>query len=624
MKKNVLILFTFIGASLVYSQVGIGTENPNPDALLEIDATTQQGGLLLPRVALVSTTAAAPLTAHVQGMVLYNTATTTGENSVSPGYYYNDGSQWVQINAADGGGSASGTAWSMQGNAGTDAATDFIGTTDTQPLVFKVNNTRTGFLDHRKNGNLFLGLEAGNMTTTGTRNIGIGEGVLKLNTTGVANTGFGIFTLSSNLTGRSNAAFGSAVLFQNTTGSQNAGFGASVLSQNTTGSNNSGFGYVSLYSNTIGSFNTGFGYETLYSNTVGSFNAALGARALRLNTTGEYNSAFGNQALYSNTTGSNNAGFGAYVLHKNTIGENNSGFGYEALYSNTSGSYNVAFGLAALRSNSTGRFNVGFGASSLYSNTIGISNSGFGNEVLYSNTTGSYNAGFGATSLSNNTTGGYNTGLGNRALFSNTTGSNNVGVGYRALSTNITGSYNTGVGFSADVAFDNLNNATAIGYDAKVNASNKVRIGNSEVTVIEGQVPFTTPSDARFKSNVQHNVPGLAFINQLQPVTYYFDNQKMGQQLKEKSTDLKKTASKKIQTGFLAQDVEKAAQALNYSFDGVHAPENSDDYYTLSYSQFVVPLVQAVKEQQEMIEAQQALIKDLQNEMAEMKSQLNP
>lgn len=60
---------------------------------------------------------------------------------------------------------------------------------------------------------------------------------------------------------------------------------------------------------------------------------------------------------------------------------------------------------------------------------------------------------------------------------------------------------------------------------ASVNASNKIRIGNTGVTVIEGQVSFTAVSDKRFKFNVKQNVPGLSFITLLNPVTYDFNNE---------------------------------------------------------------------------------------------------
>jgi Chaperone of endosialidase len=54
-----------------------------------------------------------------------------------------------------------------------------------------------------------------------------------------------------------------------------------------------------------------------------------------------------------------------------------------------------------------------------------------------------------------------------------------------------------------DVVSPNLTNATAIGSGAIVNASNKVRLGDALVTVIEGQVAFTFPSDKTKKENVQ-------------------------------------------------------------------------------------------------------------------------
>jgi hypothetical protein len=49
----------------------------------------------------------------------------------------------------------------------------------------------------------------------------------------------------------------------------------------------------------------------------------------------------------------------------------------------------------------------------------------------------------------------------------------------------------------------NLTNATAIGAQAVVTASNKIRLGNTAVTVIEGQVAFTASSDKTKKENFQ-------------------------------------------------------------------------------------------------------------------------
>lgn len=97
LKTNMLIAVMLL-VSVSYAQQGIGTNNPNPNAALDI-ATTNKG-LLIPRVALKKTTDASPLSAHVAGMTVYNTATTTsGTNDVTPGYYVNDGVKWVK--AAD-------------------------------------------------------------------------------------------------------------------------------------------------------------------------------------------------------------------------------------------------------------------------------------------------------------------------------------------------------------------------------------------------------------------------------------------------------------------------------------------------------------------------------------------
>jgi trimeric autotransporter adhesin len=129
-----------------------------------------------------------------------------------------------------------------------------------------------------------------------------------------------------------------------------------------------------------------------------------------------------------------------------------------------------------------------------------------------------------------------------------------------------------------------------------------VRIGNSSVTSIGGKVGWTTLSDGRFKKNIQEDVPGLAFITKLRPVTYTLDiaaldkasgNADQGS-LEEGSA--KAAAAKEKHTGFVAQEVEKAATDIKYDFNGVDKPKNDKDLYGLRYAEFVVPLVKAVQE----------------------------
>ncbi|MFV0392237.1 MAG: hypothetical protein ACK5KP_10205 [Paludibacteraceae bacterium] len=110
MKKTILIFAFAAGIAIsgtLNAQVTIGSNAlPDGNAVLDLkntaDPNASTKGLLLPRVALTSTTVSTPLTAHVAGMTVYNTATAgTAPNNVTPGYYYNDGTKWVRLlNAA--------------------------------------------------------------------------------------------------------------------------------------------------------------------------------------------------------------------------------------------------------------------------------------------------------------------------------------------------------------------------------------------------------------------------------------------------------------------------------------------------------------------------------------------
>ena len=88
----ILLVFSITGFSQNVGISSTGSIPANPAAGLDINFTDK--GLLMPRVALTGTTSFSPLTAHVAGMVVYNTATS---GDVLPGYYYNDGTKWNPI-----------------------------------------------------------------------------------------------------------------------------------------------------------------------------------------------------------------------------------------------------------------------------------------------------------------------------------------------------------------------------------------------------------------------------------------------------------------------------------------------------------------------------------------------
>jgi autotransporter adhesin len=211
--------------------------------------------------------------------------------------------------------------------------------------------------------------------------------------------------------------------------------------------------------------------------------------------------------------------------------------------------------------------------------------------------------------LYRNLTGNNNTATGNGAMFNNLDGSNNTAVGNSALYLPLHGNNCTALGFNANVAFENLTNATVIGYNAVVDASNKVRIGNTSVKSIGGQVGWTNFSDGRIKKDIKEDVPGLAFIKNLRPVTYHFNMAKEQEMLKMKDSlnwEGKDDIEKINFTGLIAQEVEAAAKKINYDFSGV---DKTGAIWGLRYSDFVMPLIKAVQE--------------LSTENAELKSRLD-
>ncbi len=276
----------------------------------------------------------------------------------------------------------------------------------------------------------------------------------------------------------------------------------------------------------------------------------------------------------------------------------NLALGDYALWINSAGIENTAIGTLALKNNTTGSWNTANGCSSLYSNMTGNYNTATGRGALADNLGGSWNTADGLYALRDNREGYRNTANGAFALQFNKDGYENTALGNEAGSANISGSNNTFIGYQANASQSNLTNATAIGNGAIVNASNKVRIGDSTVTVIEGQVPWTNPSDRRLKENIAYTSRlGLTFIRRLQTVSYNFIADK----------------DKTRYDGFIAQDIEAIMQDLKVPFSGLKKAE--DGRYSLAYSDFVIPLVNAIKEQQEQIETQQKEIELLKKQL---------
>ena len=154
----------------------------------------------------------------------------------------------------------------------------------------------------------------------------------------------------------------------------------------------------------------------------------------------------------------------------------------------------VAIGPDAMgSSNINGKRNtaIGYGAMRSYIGTSWDNNTSIGYYNLPKLTIGSGNTSVGAESMMELATGVQNTSLGNQSLIS-TNGNENVGIGTRAGQTITTGSQNTIIGTNADVSTNSLNNASALGYGARVSVSNTIQLGNTSVTNVKTSGTITS------------------------------------------------------------------------------------------------------------------------------------
>ena len=512
----ILILFC---VSTLSAQVGIGTENPDGSSIFDITSTSK--GFLAPRMTEAQKNS---ISSPAQGLLVFQTNGTVGFYSYdganwlhlidgsSQGLYFGPGTGNGQNNLAVGTSMGSGTGTGSTA-IGSRALENYSG------VNFDFN-TAVGYLSLEK-------------VTTGQQNTGLGAYSMDDLVSGNMNTAIGTEALI-NSTGDGNTALGRGTGWTLTTGSYNIiiGMGADVSSNNLSNAIAIGYDAIVNASNKIqlgnsnitlvetagtvsasafvgdGSGLTGiisssstptflYGTENILLDgttapNVGDMHRSVGLGYLTLNsvTSGNKNVAIGSRSMKDNTTGYMNVGIGWNSLTKNTTGGKNIAIGgSEALQSNTTGSNNLAIGDRSMTYNVTGQSNVAIGSNSLLNNNSGNYNTMVGVEAgsnirTDSGDTGNNNVGMGYRALQLNYNGDENVAIGWDALRA-TKGSGNLGIGYDAGDTNSTGSNNSLIGKNADVASNNLTNATALGHNAIVDASNKIRLGDTNVTNIE-------------------------------------------------------------------------------------------------------------------------------------------
>ena len=350
----------------------------------------------------------------------------------------------------------------------------------------------------------------------------------------------------------------------------------------------------------------------------GTDNTFAGRNAGTANSTGAQNSFFGSSSGTANTEGYFNAFFGSFAGHSNTTGYGNSFFGDRAGMNNTSAYGNSFFGVLA-GGNNTAIGSSFFGFQAGLNNTVGYSNVFLGYNAGYANTAGSGNLFAGTYAGLSNTTGDRNLFAGHDAGRNTTSGYNNSFIGAFSGPTNTTGIANTLIGAFANVSSNDLFFATAIGSEATVSTSNTIALGRAngadKVRIFglgsAGSIHLcrnasneisTCSSSLRYKTNILPFSLGLNLVQRLRPITFAWKA--------DGARDL----------GFGAEEVAAINPLLvTYNANG--------EVEGVKYDRISALLVNAIKEQQAQIEAQQKELKQQQmliNNLSNLICQLKP
>jgi hypothetical protein len=261
--------------------------------------------------------------------------------------------------------------------------------------------------------------------------------------------------------------------------------------------------------------------------------------------------------------------------------------------------------------------NVFAGVASGNLTTSGIDNAGFGYYVLNGITSGQHNVGVGSQALGYNTSGNGNVGVGFVALGSNTGGSANVAIGFDALANLTSGQNNVALGMNAGVGITTGDNNIYIGNNGSDGDSDVIRIGTPgthqsasiagiynhattgvPVYVVSSGQLGTLTSSAKFKQHIESMGDASDVLLALKPVTYQYKPEIDPEGIP--------------QFGLVAEDVEKVNPDLV-----VHDAEHG--IYTVRYQAVDAMLLNEFLKEHRKVAAQDALIQDLQQNLAELK-----
>lgn len=403
--------------------------------------------------------------------------------------------------------------------------------------------------------NTFIGNEAGSENSTGSYNTFVGNSAGLRNNTADNNTFVGRAAGDSFSSGAHNTILGSRALSSGTSATRNVAIG-SEAGLTSVASDNIFIGYQAGRNGTDSGAdeNVGIGTEALedLGMTTGGTNQS------------RWNTAVGFQAGKNTDLGYNNVFVGKDAGEANEGGYNNTFVGYTAGEENTSGHHNTYIGDDAGFSVSDGSYNVMIGTSS------GGASSGASNTYI-GESAGRFNAGSGNVFIGHeagrNVSGGPIQDVNNTLVISNDDDETLI---YGEFDNKI-------VRIDGELFVSSLETGTGFAHDVHVTNDGKL---------------IRTTSDRRLKKNVKTLQGSLEKLLLLRGVSF----------------EWKDGENPNNTLGVIAQEVLEVFPDVVYRTD-------EESYYGVNYSEFTGIFIEAIKEQQKIID-------ELQKKHAEELSEL--
>ena len=464
---------------------------------------------------------------------------------------------------------------------GSKVSTGSFGRVEGTHIKMGINNNtifgnKAGDAITTASGSTFIGEDAGGSTTTGPNNIAIGYDALNGGvTTGGDNIAIGRSAGDALTSGTGNIVLG-----------RNAG-GATALADNTV---------------IIG---TGAGTGVMTDAADGT--VLIGYTAGAAITSGESNVAIGNGAMVTNATSDDNVAIGKDALATHDVdGEGgNTAIGYSAGMALTTGTLNTIIGSRAAVSLLTGAYNIciGYGAmdaaDGAESYNIAIGRNALGT-LNHDSSVSNVAIGDGALGATSTNVATQNIAIGRNAGGGVTSGDLNTFVGHSAGSVIETGVRNTLIG--ADTAADDSsrNDVVCVGVGVGGDSAT-INIGTSSTSKIwvdNDSTSWANASDERIKKDIEDCDLGLAFINDLRPVTFKWRAyEDWDEELKEEGMTKPGINTEKLNYGFVAQEVKATMESHNHpKFPAWGYSNRKTGEQSLSKGNFITPLINAVQE----------------------------